>query len=62
VKHFTRQPDETWSYRLTTGRESSVSIPSIQCTLKLADVYDRVSFDAPQDAGDSQPPEEERTL
>lgn len=46
VEHFTRQPDGTWSYRLTTGRDSSVLIPSIQCTLKLVDVYDRVKFES----------------
>ena len=44
IEHFTRQPDGSWSMRLTTDLEASVEIPSIQCTLKLADVYRRVSF------------------
>jgi Uma2 family endonuclease len=44
VEHYTRQPDGTWSYRRTTGREASVEIASICCTLKLAEVYERVAF------------------
>jgi Uma2 family endonuclease len=44
VEHFTRQADGTWSYRLTTGLDASVGIPSVGCTLKLADAYDRVTF------------------
>jgi Uma2 family endonuclease len=43
VEHYTRQPD-TWSYRRFTGLEATVAIPSIKCTLRLADVYDRVVF------------------
>jgi len=44
LEHYTRQPDGGWSYRRTTGLDASVVIASIQCTLKLADVYDRVVF------------------
>ena len=44
VEHFTRQPDGTWSYRLTMGLDSSVVITSISCTLKLAEVYERITF------------------
>ena len=44
VEHFTRQPDQTWSYQLVAGIEASVSIKSILCTLKLAEAYDRVTF------------------
>jgi len=44
IDHYSRQADGSWSYRSHTGREASVVISSIQCTLKLADVYDRVVF------------------
>jgi Uma2 family endonuclease len=44
VEHFTRQPDGAWSYRLTTGLDASVAIASINCTLTLADIYERVDF------------------
>lgn len=44
VEHYTRTADGSWSLNTYTGLDASVSIPSIQCTLKLADVYDRVAF------------------
>jgi Uma2 family endonuclease len=44
IEHFARQADGSWSYHLHAGLEVSVLIPSINCTLKLADVYDRVRF------------------
>ena len=44
VEHFSKQADGTWLYSRTLGLDGSVTIPSIQCTLKLADVYDRVMF------------------
>ncbi len=44
IEHYTRQADDTWSYRRTTGLDGSVVIASIQCTLRFADVYDRVVF------------------
>jgi Uma2 family endonuclease len=53
VEHFTRQPDGTWSYRRTTGLDASVVSASIHCTLKLADVYERVALpaDEPPESG-----------
>lgn len=47
VEHFARQPDGTWSYQLHTGLDAVVSIPSIQCRLPLADIYDRIAFPEP---------------
>jgi Uma2 family endonuclease len=44
IEHFRRQADGSWSYRLTTGVDASVAMPSINCTLKLADIYERVSL------------------
>ena len=44
VEHFTRQPDGSWRYTTTDGLDSVVPVPSIGCTLRLADVYDRVTF------------------
>jgi Uma2 family endonuclease len=44
IEHYTRQPDGSWSYRRTTGLDAQVEIASIRCTLKLADVYERVTF------------------
>jgi Uma2 family endonuclease len=44
IEHFHRQADGSWSYQLYTGLDAIVPIPSIQSTLKLADVYDRIVF------------------
>jgi Uma2 family endonuclease len=44
IEHFTREADRSWSYHRYTGLDSAVAISSISCTLKLADVYDRVVF------------------
>jgi Uma2 family endonuclease len=46
VEHFVRQDDGTWSYRRHTGLDGSVTIASIECTLKLAEVYERVNLGA----------------
>jgi Uma2 family endonuclease len=44
IEHYTRQADGSWQYRRTIGLDAIVEIPSIGCTLKLAEVYDRVNF------------------
>jgi Uma2 family endonuclease len=44
VEHFIRQADGGWTQYVHTGLDAAVTIASIQCTLKLADVYDRVIF------------------
>ena len=49
VEVFTREKDCIWQYCLHEGLEANVVLPSIQCTLKLADVYDRVQFPTGED-------------
>jgi Uma2 family endonuclease len=44
VEHHSRQADGNWSCDRYTGLEAIVLLPSIQCTLKLADIYDRIVF------------------
>ena len=44
VEHFRRQPDDTWNLQEAVGLEEMVVIASISCTLKLADIYDRIAF------------------
>jgi Uma2 family endonuclease len=46
LEHYRRQPDGQWLMQDYTGLEAVVVIESIGCTLKLADVYDRVNFPA----------------
>jgi len=53
MEHFIRRDDGSWSYYVYQGIERQASIASVDCTLRLANVYDRIVFpvepDAPQD-------------
>lgn len=44
VEHFSRQADGSWSYRSCQELEQSLTIAALGCTLRLADVYDRLVF------------------
>lgn len=47
IEHYTRQADGSWRYRVYRGLEASFSIESIKCSLRLAEVYERVTFPPP---------------
>ncbi len=44
IEHFSRQADGSWTYRVYQGLETSFSIKTIKCNLKLSEVYERVKF------------------
>jgi Uma2 family endonuclease len=44
IEHFSRQNDGSWSYLRVVGLDGRVAIASIECTLNMAEVYDRISF------------------
>jgi Uma2 family endonuclease len=41
VEHYARQTKESWTYTAAVGLESSLALPSIDCTLSLRAVYDK---------------------
>jgi Uma2 family endonuclease len=43
VEQYVRQTEATWKYTAAIGRESSLSLPTIECTLNLSAVYDKVT-------------------
>lgn len=47
IKHYTRQTDGSWKYRVYRGPEASFVIESTNCRLSLAEVYERVTFPPP---------------
>src|SRR5947209_525984 len=47
VERYARSSDGRWEYEVIMGLESQVSVPSIRCEMKLADLYDRVTFPDP---------------
>jgi len=50
VEHFERQPNGQWVIATTaTALSETVALNSIDCTLRLSDVYDRIVFPAPSD-------------
>ena len=44
VEQFVRQADGKWTYTSVTGLEGSLSLPSVECTLNLSAVYDKVDL------------------
>lgn len=44
IDHYARQPNNRWLLTPVVGLESSLWIPSIECDLRLAEVYDRIVF------------------
>lgn len=46
IEHFARQIDGSWLLREHRGLEKTFTIQSINCALHLAEVYDRVEFQA----------------
>jgi Uma2 family endonuclease len=49
IIHFTRRPDGSGTYQFYVGLEQCLHINSINCTLKLADIYDRIVFPPVED-------------
>lgn len=43
IEQYVRQSEEVWKYTAAIGLESSLSLPSIECTLNLSTVYDKVT-------------------
>lgn len=44
VEHFAKQPDGNWIYRSFNDMSDSFDVESVECTLSLIEIYDRVEF------------------
>lgn len=44
VEHYVRQPDGQWLFSEAMALAESIRLPSINCELPLADVYDKVDI------------------
>jgi len=49
IDHYHRQEDGTWALRTLEGLTAHLHLPSIDCTVPLADVYERVVFRATEE-------------
>jgi Uma2 family endonuclease len=47
VERYTRQPDGSWKYISKTSLEDTIDLKSVDCHLRLADLYERVAFVQP---------------
>jgi Uma2 family endonuclease len=45
IEHFTRQPNDEWLLSDAANLDAAIQLPSIQCQLALADVYEKVTFE-----------------
>jgi Uma2 family endonuclease len=45
IEHYVRQGDDTWVLREATGTEAQIYIQSIECMLRLEDVYEKVELE-----------------
>lgn len=50
IEHFSKQADNRWLLTITHGLESEIHLPSINCALNLAEVFDRINFDDEDEA------------
>ena len=48
VEHYVKQSNGTWVLTVATGLRSKISIATIDCVLKLSEIYDRIEFDKEQ--------------
>lgn len=46
IEQYVRNGEGKWTYRAAAGLESSLALPSIECTLSLSAVYDKVEFNS----------------
>lgn len=44
IEHYVRQPDNQWLLSEASGLQEAVQLPSINCTLALSEVYEKVTF------------------
>ena len=51
IEHFSRLEDRVWRFVVARGLEAALALPAIGCSLRLADVYARVTFPPPSAQG-----------
>lgn len=58
IERYLRQPSGNWLYTQVSDPTGSIDLPSLGCTLALADVYRKVTLEPPNAAIESQPEHE----
>jgi Uma2 family endonuclease len=55
IEQYVRQDDGSWRFTEVASLEVSITLPTIDCTLSLSEVYERVEFPEQED-DEEQPP------
>jgi Uma2 family endonuclease len=50
VEHYARQSGGQWLLSVAGDLRESLAVPSLSCSIPLAEIYARVSFESPDDA------------
>lgn len=50
VERFLRQPTDEWLLTIVEGRDATLPLPSVACTLTLAELYEEVDFNDESDS------------
>jgi len=58
IEHYRRQPNGEWVLTTIEGMDATVQIAAINCSLKLAEVYDGVAFPAEPAPSNDDPPDQ----
>jgi Uma2 family endonuclease len=56
IDQYIRQPDNLWLLSSTDDVRGTITLPSIQCTLELEDVYEKVRFQPEADTLSDEEP------
>lgn len=51
IERFSRQPDGQWLWSANDSLDDAIALPSIDCTLALADIYAKIVFDTAASGG-----------
>lgn len=54
VKHYSRQTTGGWFYTSYTELDDELPLASVECRLRLNDIYERVNFPPPAEEADEQ--------
>src|SRR5687768_4534321 len=47
AERYTRQPDNTWLFTEVASIDGTLELPSIDCRIPMADIYERIDFPPP---------------
>ena len=53
VEHFVRRSDKLWTFNSITDETASITLASIECVLRLEDIYEKVALPPAPDASDT---------